>query len=502
MTAACYACVCVKEFSAQALLRLRPDVRASACVVMEGDPPLEQVCSLTRKARALGVARGMTRVEVETFPQVVMLARSQEEEAAAQTVLLECAAGFSPRVEECSEAGMFLCVADIAGTEKLFGPPATLAQNLIARIGALGIAAQIAISRNFAAAVVAAKGLDPRKPVRMIPAGEEKDALASLPLEVLNLTEEQAETLELWGIRSLGALAALPEKELIARMGQAGLRLRQRARGQLSHLFLPVEPNFVLTERMELDSAIEALDALLFILNLLLEQLILRAATRVLVLASVTLTLNLEGGAAHTRTVRPALPTNDRQLWLKLLHLDLEAHPPQAAIVAVTLEAEPGAGSKVQLGLFSPRLPEPSRLDVTLARLSALVGKENVGRAVLQNTHAPQGFRMEPFQVSTAQPKEVAPLAARPGLRCVRPPEAVCVTLQNERPSTFVFRERVYAVERAYGPWMSSGDWWAPTLWGCEQWDLVARAQDGAMLCCCLLHDGLRNQWQMAGLYD
>jgi protein ImuB len=32
------------------------------------------------------------------------------------------------------------------------------------------------------------------------------------------LTEEHAETFSLWGIRSLGMLADLPEKELIARM--------------------------------------------------------------------------------------------------------------------------------------------------------------------------------------------------------------------------------------------------------------------------------------------
>jgi protein ImuB len=52
--------------------------------------------------------------------------------------------------------------------------------------------------------------------------------------------------------------------------------------------------------------------------------------------------------------VRPALPSNDKQMWIKLIHLDLEAHPPQAAIVALTLSAEPGSTSKVQLGLFSP----------------------------------------------------------------------------------------------------------------------------------------------------
>lgn len=57
-----YACLYAKEFPAQALLRLRPKLRNTPCVVMEGEPPLEEVCSLTRKARTLGMTRGMTRV--------------------------------------------------------------------------------------------------------------------------------------------------------------------------------------------------------------------------------------------------------------------------------------------------------------------------------------------------------------------------------------------------------------------------------------------------------
>ena len=66
----------------------------------------------------------------------------------------------------------------------------------------------------------------------LIAPGEEAQHLASLPLTVLDLTEEQAETFSLWGIHTLGMLAALPEKELIARMGQEGKRLRQLARGR------------------------------------------------------------------------------------------------------------------------------------------------------------------------------------------------------------------------------------------------------------------------------
>jgi protein ImuB len=189
-------------------------------------------------------------------------------------------------------------------------------------------------------------------------------------------------------------------------------------------------------------------------------------------------------------------------MWLKLLHLDLEAHPPQAAILAVTLEAEPGKTSKVQLGLFAPQLPESSRLDVTLARIRAIVGEENVGRAVLKDTHEPDSFRMEPFQVPSVQTTGVSSAPARPALRRIRPAELISVTLQNECPKTFTFRELRYSVERAYGPWLSSGEWWRSSLWGCEQWDLVARSQQGAMLCCCAMRDVLRNEWRMVALYD
>ncbi len=338
--------------------------------------------------------------------------------------------------------------------------------------------------------------------VQIIPTGEERVTLASLPLSVLNLPEEQAETFSLWGIRTVGMLSDLPEKELIGRMGQVGRRLRQLARGEMPHLFQPVEPALTLEERMELDSPVELLDSLLFVTGVMLEQLILRAQARVLALASVRITLTLEGGATHSRTVRPALPMNEKQTWLKLLHLDLEAHPPQAAILALTLTAEPGRTSKVQLGMFTPQLPESARLDVTLARIRAIVGEENVGCAVLRDTHQQDGFRMEPFSIPSGKPSAILLSQSRAAVRQLRPAESISLTLQSERPKTFVFREQRYIVERVYGPWLTSGEWWNQSLWGWEQWDLVARSHDGAMLCCCVVHDLTHGCWEMAALYD
>jgi protein ImuB len=440
-------------------------------------------------------------VEIETFPSATVLPRSLKEEAATKTVLHECAGTFSPRIEDENQDESFLCVIDIAGTEKLLGPPKILAQKLLACMKALGITARIAVSSNFHAAISLARGMSPRTAITVVPAGEEDAALAPLPLAVLDFSEEHAETFSLWGIHTLGMLAELPERELIARMGQEGKRLRLLARGVLTHLFVPVEPVFSLEERMELDSPVEQLDSLLFAVSVMLEQLILRATNHVLALASVTVTLSLEGGTTHKRTVRPALPTNDKQIWIRLIHLDLEAHPPEAAILSLMLIAEPGKTSKTQLGLFSPQLPEPMRLDVTLALIRAIVGDDCVGRAVLQDSHRPDGFRIEPFSMQ-AGPVVDAVEQTPTAMRQLRPAEATAVILQGQKPDAFFFRQKRYVVQRAYGPWLTAGDWWNSTLWGLEQWDVVARENDGTVLCCCLVRDVTRNSWQIAALYD
>jgi protein ImuB len=499
-----YACLYAKEFPAQAVLRLRPELRERPVVVVEGEPPLQTVCSFNANARYLGIVRGMTRVELDTFSSLIVLPRSRMEEDSAHAVMLECAGAFSPRLEDRSDGCTFLCVIDIAGTEKLLGPPEVLARELLRRVQVLGVSASVAISGNFYAALSYVRGVSSR--IAFITHGNEGPALSLLPLKVLDVSTQHAETFALWGIRTLGALAALPEKELISRIGQEGRRLRQLARGELPHHFVPYEAAFELQERMELDTPVEQLDSLLFVLGVMLEQLTLRATARVLALASVTITLSLEGGATHVRTVRPALPTNDRPLWLKLLQLDLETHPPQAAILAVTLTAEPGSTSKVQLGLFSPQLPEPMRLDVTLARIRALVGDDCVGSPVLRDTNQPDGFRVEPFKVPSVHSSSSAAVSSSAAMRQLRPPERASITLRDRQPVSFVFRDCRYEVEHAYGPWLAEGDWWNRQTWALEQWDLIARSSgtsgESTMLCCCLVRDLKEQSWQVVTLYD
>jgi protein ImuB len=497
-----YASLYVREFPAQALLRLRPELHGAACVVMNGEAPREEVCSLNTKARLCGMKHSMSRVEIETFTNPIIMRRSVVAESMTKAVLLEIAGNFSPRIEHQSEDTAFLCCIDITGTQTLFGTPDRLGKTLLAQVRAIGISANVAVSRNFHAAVCLAKGFSRRVSVQVVMPSEEAIALSSLPLTVLALFPTQLETFASWGIYRLGELAALPEKELISRMGQDGKRLRQMATGTLPHLFQAAEPLFRLEDRLELDSPLDVLESLLFCIAMMLDQLIARASARVLALASVTITLELDGGGKHKRIVRPALPTNDKQLWVKLFHLDLEAHPPQAAILALGMRAEPGSISKIQLGLFSPQLPETGRLDITLARLSALVGEGNVGSPALPNQHLPGSFCVEPFALPSGAPTTCASVVSRVSLRQLRPPEPVSVMLKDAKPECLRFRTRHYVVEYLYGPWFASGAWWNRDRYGLEQWDIHARCEDGSYLYGCVTRDQVRNQWQMAALYD
>ena len=121
---------------------------------------------------------------------------------------------------------------------------------------------------------------------------------------------------------------------------------------------------------------------------------------------------------------------------------------------------------------------------------------------MLRDTHQPYEFRMEPFSVIAKHIAESTNGQPRIALRQFRPPEEVSVTLQNERPVAFFLQKKRYIIEKAYGPWCTSGDWWNPELWNVEQWDLVARSLDESLLCGCMVRDVARNCWKMVSLYD
>lgn len=493
-----YACAYAAEFPAQALLRLRLDLQAQPVVVLEGQAPEETVCALNRKALARGAVHGMARLDAESLAGLKLLARSAEAESAARAVFLECVAQFSPRIEEASRGIACAFVLDIAGTERLFGPPGQLAHRLRAALSAAGFRASIAVSANYHAARMKAEH---SRGIFVIPPDEEARALASLPIGALNLTADQAETFANWGIRTLGELAALPEAELVARLGAEARAWSAQARGTAAHLFEPIEPALKLEEFCEFEAPVEQIDSLLFVGSRMIDSLVARAQARALAIAALTARMKLEDGSWHERVIRPALPSTDRRFLLKLVQMEIGAHPPQTAVISLLFRAEAGQTSRMQLGLFAPEMPEPSKLDVTLARLKAIVGEDRVGSPVLDDTHRADSFRMEGLAAGgKADTPNQRP--QRMALRRVRPPEPVSVVLRAATPIFFRGLERRFEIAEAYGPWRTSGCWWSADAWDGEEWDVLAKERDGAQVACILTHDRQRNAWHLEAFYD
>ncbi len=507
MTEPSYVCVYVPEFPAQARLRLRPELASIPVAILAGDPPLEQVCSANALAFRLGITQGMTRAELDRFVGLSVLKRSDQEERGARAALLEAASAFTPRIEvNLSTTSAFGIVLDMAGTSRIFGSTPQALKSIQCAFSDLRFFTQLGASSNFHAAVCIAPSA--RNGPLILQTGRERELLASLPLSSLPLTTSQLETLTLWGLHTVGELAALPEVELIVRLGQAGKRLRLLARGEHPHLMVPEEPAFMLEEFISFDSPVELLDSLLFILAPILDLLLARAQRHSYALASVTLQLGLEGGGEHKRTVKPALPVLQSDVLLKLLHLDLQAHPPGAGVVSVFVRAEPGDRNKVQLGLFSPQLPEPMRLEIMLARIASLVGEERIGRAKLRDTHRPDSFTMERFGVSGDVSMEVnRPIDSLQitTLRRFRPPILLSVQQSEARLKAFSLHGKRYTVQKSYGPWRKSGDWWSAGVWSCEEWDVCATTDDNdleAPMLCVVTHDLLQHRWHLEAMYD
>jgi len=567
-----FACIYVPNFPVAALLRAEPELRTQAVAVLEGKPPLEKVWAVNEKAGRIGIAPGMAKAQAQLCAELALRPRSALQESSAHAALLDCALSFSPRVEDsaCDTA-----LLDLAGLESLFGPLPTIAHRLFRRAADLGLVVNVAVAAGADAAWLAARGLPG---VTVIPLGKEAEPLGPLPVEVMfadGLTAAQKEkseqllaTLDRWGARNLRALAALPDVALSERLGQAGLRLQQLARGTASHTLVPLEPALVFEEAMELEHPIVLLEPLAFLLNRLLEQLCNRLAVRALAAQELRLTLELDyragasdesddlienrgiprkSDAPHQeeksgfaqnpphnnqhfsqnhfcRTLRLPLPMLDAKLFLKLLQLDLNAHPPGAPIVKIHLAAEPSRPRSAQGGLFRPPSPEPEKLELTLARIAGIVGENKVGSLELLDTYRPEGFHMRRFVAETEQKKSANGLkhdadqklnspwltdtaetkSAITALRRFRPPLPATVTLHDSQPAFVVCAKKKDVqgdVLWKAGPWHISGDWWEREAWARDEWD-IALQNENAVALYRLVHDLLGGAWLVEGTYD
>jgi protein ImuB len=276
-------------------------------------------------------------------------------------------------------------------------------------------------------------------------------------------------TLRRWGIKTFGALAALPVGDVYERLGARGVLWQRLARGEDTSPLVPWVPEDPFESMLELEWPIEGLEPLSFVLGRLLEPLAERLERADRGAAVLHTHLRLVSKDVHARTVQLPAPMRDPKTLRTLILLDLESNPPSAAIDRVRVLVEPTPARVTQWMLFERALPSPEQVSTLLARLTALMGDTRVGSPRLLDSWKPGVFAMDPFvarEVAHARhdahtPADTATPAS--ALRRFRMPVPARVQVHEGQPVRIMTDRRGItggAVVQAAGPWRTSGEWW------------------------------------------
>ena len=393
--------------------------------------------------------------------------------------LSEIAEAFTPFFEQTAPGTI---VFRIDGLRRLYGTHHQIAHAIANQAGG-GV--NVAIAETADAAVLAAHNFSG---VSISPKLEQLN-IASLPME-----QEMWELLETWGIHTLAQLAQLPEAGIAERFGPAGVHLQRLARGATARPLKIFKPEITYEDRIQLDHPVSLLEPLLFLIARILNDQCEKLLSHAMSANEITIRLELEDKTAHIRTLRLPVPMRESKSLLKLLQMDLEAHPPQAATLALSLILKPVHPRTIQAGIFLPITPAPDKLELTLARIRGIVGEQNVGTPELLNTHHPH-----PFKLATNQPPATShqPLASRQAFRYFRPPLTARIELEHQRPTRITATGINGKVVNAAGPWRTSGDWWTTAPWNRDEWDITLTNSTLYRI-----YREPTNHWFIEGTYD
>jgi protein ImuB len=532
-----FASIFVPNFMLQAVIRTEPALRECAIALVDGNPPLCSVVAINEKAAQTGVELGMTKMNAAQFAGLQMRPRSQMQEKIAHAVLLDIGWSVSPRIEDTA---LDTIVLDLSGLTHVFGAEKDIGAHLARRSRECGLLPNVAIASNVDTTRIAARGF---KGITVILPGQESKCLGELPVSVLCPSVETAETLRRWGVHTCAVFANLPVLQLSERLGQEGVRLHALARGETSRSLVIAEPGHSFEEEMELDDPVEEIDPLSFLLGRLLDQLCARLAARSLAAASLRMRFELQPffenaldvhaeifhrtnpPGVYEKQLQLPIPARDSKMLLKLLRLRLQSNPPVAPIRKILLQAESARPRATQGGLFLPSFPDPEKLELTIARITNVVGEGNIGSPSLIDTYRPGEFQMRRFlaPLETAGAGRNRGGVSRPGrehksfqssmsFRIFRPPVPATLQLHAGRPVRAVFQGLRGQVLTASGPWRTSGDWWREDPWQQDEWDLeihfhssLASSDAGGHPDCGLYrfyYDALRGSWFVRGVYD
>jgi protein ImuB len=334
------------------------------------------VVACSPAARAEGVQIGRRRRDAQArCPELTIVA---EDPARDQREFLPAVRAAEEKAPGVHVVRPGLCALRARGPARYYGGEGAAVRVLQEALADLGLAdVRGGVADGLFTAEQAARRAGGEDRVLIVPPGGSAPFLAPLPVAELD-DAELADLLIRLGVRTLGAFAALDESQVLARLGERGVRLRSLAGGADSRPVTPRVPPPELERAIAFEPPLEVADQVAFAVRMTAEAFIAAVGTAGLVCTEVRIELTDERGGRSERVWQhPACFTAaeivDRVRWqLEGASGDLSA---PVAHVRIAPEAV-DASSRHQPGLFGSGSDE--RLHHALSRVQALLGHHGV----------------------------------------------------------------------------------------------------------------------------
>jgi nucleotidyltransferase/DNA polymerase involved in DNA repair len=250
------------------------------------------VVAASEETQPFGVVPGMALRQAEHLcPQATFVLPDEEATTRIRELISIALYDLAPVVEVSDEG---IACLDLGGVVRPWDSIREARRRLLKAIGReprLGLA-----PGPFSARLAAARA----RPGRLLQVDDAREFLAPLPSRELPLDSEQLERLDLLGLRTLAAVAAIGPRELETQLGRDGRHAVLLARGLEPDLLVPWQPPMFTSAHRQFGAPVEDREALLFVARALCgdlaEELGLRGA-----------------GAKHLR-VRLAVESGDEEL--------------------------------------------------------------------------------------------------------------------------------------------------------------------------------------------
>lgn len=434
-------------------------------LLSEGEREKAHILARNPTAAAHGIIHGMgTLSAMARCPDLYFLTRDPETEQAATRSLLTFAESLTPDFESTTMKTVILDLSTL-----LIASPQDWIANTLQKASRLCLPLRIATAPTPDLAHLCSL-CSSSENVHLLPISELVRS-ASFPI-----TRSHTEILNLWGIRNLGDLAALPRQGLSERLGP-----------QLTHLhdILHEKENRLLTLRRtplnyianhDFESPLNHFEPILFIARRLLQTLCNRLRNTQRAATALRIILRYENGLSHRRHLALTETTLDPEILLRSLHTHIDTVRAPAPITGFSLRLIPALPAHKQHEIFRKGLRDPHRFADTLHRLSALVGPDRLGIPQIEDTHRPDQFVMLP--ASPDFPKIKSQLITPPGnlpMSRFRPPIEIGVMTEKRghihHPLAILTGPYRGTILNTAGPYPLSGNWWDRT-WQQIQWDV------------------------------